>query len=213
MSTIYTNKKQLINTLIRESDVVLDLGFWGQGVMMHHDNWVHRLLLNRAREVYGLDVEFDPTQVAKLPHPERYKKGTAEDFDFDVKFDVILVADLIEHLSNLGSFLDSCARNLKANGRIVITTPNCFNLFNMASKLTKIEPIMNKDETVYFNHRALRQLLGKHGWKVEEASYLYSLGVAYRESYRKKFLNVLYYVLSKFTPKFVETIVVIAKRS
>jgi hypothetical protein len=66
-----------------------------------------------------------------------------------------------------------------------------FNLFNMASKLTKTEPIMNKDETVYFNHRTLRQLLGKHGWKVDEASYLYSLGVAYRESYRKKFLNVL----------------------
>ena len=64
-----------------------------------------------------------------------------------------LVADLIEHLSNLGLFLDSCARKLKANGRIVITTPNCFNLFDMASKLTKVEPIMNKDETVYFNHR------------------------------------------------------------
>jgi 2-polyprenyl-3-methyl-5-hydroxy-6-metoxy-1,4-benzoquinol methylase len=147
------------------------------------------------------------------PHPERYREGTAEDFDFDVKFDVILVADLIEHLSNLGSFLDSCARNLKANGRIVITTPNCFNLFNIASKITRTEPIMNKDETCYFNHRALRQLLGKHGWKVSEASYLYSLGVEYRESYKKKVLNVIYYLLSKFTPKFVETVVVVAKRA
>ena len=83
----------------------------------------------------------------------------------------------------------------------------------MASKLTKTEPIMNKDETVYFNHRALRQLLGKHGWRVEEAGYLYLLGVAYRGSYRKKLLNVLYYLLSRVTPKFVETIVVVAKRS
>ena len=212
MSTIYQDKKQLIGKLIRDSDVVLDLGFWGQGVMIHHDNWVHRLLLNRAKEVYGLDVEFEPADVAKLPHPNRYKKGTAEDFDFDLKFDVILAADLIEHLSDLGSFLRSCARNLKTGGRLIITTPNCFNLFNMASKLTKVEPIMNKDETVYFNHRALRQLLGKHGWKVDEASYLYSLGVEYRESYRKRFLNILYYILSKFTPKFVETIVVVAKK-
>jgi len=82
----------------------------------------------------------------------------------------------------------------------------------MASKLTKVEPIMNKDETVYFNHRALRQLLGKHGWKVDEAGYLYSLGVAYRENYRKKVLNILYYLLSKATPKFVETIVVVATK-
>ena len=212
MPTIYQNKKELINSIVKPTDVVLDLGFWGQGVMMHHDNWVHRLLLNRGREVYGLDVEFDPAQVARLPHPERYKKASAEDFDFDVKFDVILAADLIEHLSNLGSFLAACGRNLKSGGRLVVTTPNCFNLFNLASKLTKTEPIMNKDETVYFNHRALRQLLGKHGWKVDEASYLYSLGVEYRESYRKRFLNVVYYLLSKFTPKFMETIVVVAKK-
>src|SRR5205809_7922889 len=105
--------------------------------MTHHDNWVHRLLLGRAKEVYGLDVEFDPSQVAKLPHPEQYKKGTAEDFDFDVKFDVILAADLIEHLSNLGSFLAACSRNLKPGSRLLITIPNCFNLFNIASKMTK----------------------------------------------------------------------------
>src|SRR5207244_8020016 len=103
MATIYSNKKQLINAFIGDSDVVLYLGFWGQGVNVTHENWVHRLLLNKAKQVYGLDVEFDPSEVAKLPHPERYKKGTAEHFDFDVKFDVILAADLIEHLSNLGS--------------------------------------------------------------------------------------------------------------
>jgi hypothetical protein len=64
--------------------------------------------------------------------------------------------------------------------------------------------------TIYSNKK---QLIGKHGWRVEEAGYLYSLGVAYRESYRKKLLNVLYYLLSRVTPKFVETIVVVAKRS
>jgi len=203
----------LITSLIKPTDVVLDLGFWGQGVNVTHENWVHRLLLNSAKQVFGLDVEFDASEVAKLPHPERYKKGTAEGFDFDVKFDVILAADLIEHLSNPGSFLDSCGRNVKDGGRLIITTPNCFNLFNIASKMTKTEPIMNKDETCYFNHRALRQLLQKNGWKVTNADYLYSLGVPFRESYRKKFLNVLYYFLSKITPKFVETIVVVAKKA
>lgn len=165
-------------------------------------------MLKKTASVYGLDLEYDETRV---PNPSHYKRGTAEDFDFPMKFDAIIAADLIEHLTNPGQLLDACARNLKPDGRLIITTPNCFNPFNLASKITKTEPTMNKDETCYFNHRSLRQLLRKKGWQVLEADYLYTLEVTFRESMRKRLLNVLYWGLSKFTPKFIETVVVIAK--
>jgi len=209
-ATIYPDKRALITALIKPTDVVLDVGFWGQAIARHDPNWVHGILLERAKEVWGLDLEFDEAEVSD---PHRYKHASAEDFSFDVKFDVILAADLIEHLSNPGLFMQSCARNLKDDGRLIITTPNCFNLFNIASKLTHTEPIVNKDETCYFNQRMLRQLLQKNGWKVVEADYLYSIGIVFRESFKKRVLNVAYYLLSRWTPKFVETIVVTATRS
>lgn len=209
MVKIYKNKLELINDLIGNSEVVLDVGFWGQGVNIDHANWVHKLLLNRAKEVYGLDVYFD---LSKLPNPEKYKKGSAENFDFDVKFDVIFAGDIIEHLSNPGLFLNSCTKNLKSGGRLIITTPNCFNLFHLAEKISKTEPTVNPDHICYFNVKTLRQLLAKNGWRMKEFNYLYSLDVDYSESYKKKFLNVLYSVISKFTPKFLETLVVVAEK-
>ena len=208
--TIYPDKRALITSLIKPTDVVLDVGFWGQAIARHDPNWVHGILRERSKEVWELDLEYDESQVSD---PRRYKHASAEDVSFDVKFDVILAADLIEHLSNPGLFLQSCARNLKDGGRLIITTPNCFNLFNIASKLTHTEPIANKDETCYFNQRMLRQLLQKNGWQVVEADYLYSIGIVFRESFKKRFLNIVYYLLSRRTPKFVETIVVTATRS
>lgn len=209
MIKIYKNKAKLIEELVKSTDVVLDVGFWGQGVNVNSSNWVHNLLKKCAKDVYGLDINFDSP---KFLSPEKYKKGNAENFDFNTEFDVIFAGDLIEHLSNPGLFLLSCARNLKKGGRLIITTPNCFNLFHLAEKIVKSEPTVNPDHICYFNYKTLKQLLIKNGWEPVETGFLYSLDVDYRESYKKKFLNVLYYIISKLTPKFMETLMVVAKK-
>ena len=205
METVYKNKKDLINSLVGKEDVVLDVGFWGQGVKKNKENWVHGLLSDRAKEVYGLDIDFEENA---LDSPVRYKKASAENFDFENKFDVIFAADLIEHLSNPGMFLQSCARNLKPNGRLIITTPNCFNLFNIAEKFSKNEPTVNKDHTCYFNFKTLKRLLEKNNFITEEPAFLYSLDIGCKESLKKKILNLIYFIFSKFTSKFIETLVV-----
>lgn len=209
MNNTYQNKKELILGLIKETDVVLDLGFWGQGVPSDSANWVHALLKSRSKDVYGLDLDFDKEKFSDSSH---YKKGSAECFDFEIKFDVIFAGDVIEHLSNLGLFLDSCRNNLKKDGRLIITTPNCFSLFSLTEKLSKDEPTVNKDHTVYFNKKTVGQLLAKNNFYVENFSYIYSLELDYRESLKKFLLNKVYWVLSKFTNKFLETLVVVARK-
>lgn len=209
---IYKNKKELIENLIKKDDCVLDVGFWGQGVKINDYNWVHQILLKHAQSVYGLDIDFDLERISKINNINNYQKGSAEEFDFKTKFDVIFAGDLIEHLSNPGLFLKFCAKNLKEGGRLVITTPNCFNLFNLTEKISKTEPTVNHDHTCYFNYKTLKRLLEKNSWKMTEMHYLYSLGIDYKESYKKKFLNVIYCILSKITPKFLETLVVVAKK-
>ena len=143
MNIVYKNKRELIENLISSEDIVLDIGFWGQGVTADDKNWPHKLLKNRAKDVYGLDLDFDTTRFDK----SKYFKMSAEKFSIPIKFDVIFASDLIEHLSNLGLFLESCSKHLKPSGKLIITTPNCFNLFNIAEKITKYEPTVNSDHT------------------------------------------------------------------
>ncbi len=206
---IFADKKELIETLVTKSDIVLDAGFWGQGVRVEDPRWPHKLLREQASDVYGLDLEYDESIVPGY-RADHYFKQSAEDFSMDKRFDVIFAGDLIEHLSNPGLFLDSCKRNIQEGGRLIITTPNCYGLFDLFSKVAHFEPVINRDHTCYFNIRTLRQLLGKNGWEIQQAGFLYSLGCGYKESFKKRMINVLYRILSWWTPKFIETVVVVA---
>ncbi len=202
----YQNKAQLIQSLVTPEDVILDVGFSGQGVRYGDVAWPHALLKAHAKEVYGLDVQLNPAFVAD-PH---YVQASAEDFSLPMRFDAIFAGDLIEHLSNPGLFLTSCKRHLKPGGRLILTTPNTFNLFNLAEKLAKPEPTVNRDHTCYFNSKTMRTLLAKNGMKPLEMSYLYALDVQFTESLKKRFLNGIYFLLSRVTDKFLETLVVVA---
>lgn len=204
---IYRDKRALIDAVIHPDDIVLDIGFYGQGITAHSENSAHYLLKKRAKEVWGIDLEYDESIV---DDPAHYIHGNAESFSIDKKFCVVFAGDLIEHLSNPGLFLETVRRHLLPEGILVMTTPNTFNLFNLTEKLTKDEPTVNPDHTFYFNKKTLRVLLQKNGWEVESISYLYSLGELHRESWKKRVLNVLYKTLSLWTPKFVETLVIVA---
>ncbi len=206
MTVVYKNKKALIEAKIGAQDVVLDVGFWGQGVTARDENWPHRLIKERAQDVYGLDLNFG----SEFEGKDRYFKMSAESFSVPATFDVIFAGDLIEHLSNPGLFLASCAKHLKPGGRLVLTTPNCFSFFSLTEKITKSEPTVNKDHTCYFNFKTLNQLLQKNNWSAQELSYIVDLEVRHRESLKKKILNLFYKLLLPITPKFIETIVVIA---
>lgn len=211
MKPVFTihNKIALVNELISKDDIVLDVGFWGQGVTLTSRQWPHRLLKERAKEVWGIDIVYDESTI---PENERYRyaHAAAESFTFDTKFDVIFAGDLIEHLVNPGLFLDNVKRHLKPGGRLIMTTPNTFSLFVMAGKLTRPEPPTNPDHTFYFNRRTIKVLLEKCGFAVDQFGFMYTLEYGLTESVKKKFLNVIYRILSWFTPKYYETMIVVA---
>jgi len=205
---VYKSKQELIQDQISKEHVVLDVGFWGQAIGIDNPEWVHNILKSQAKEVFGVDLFFNGSQLENI---ENYKKQSAENFDFEQKFDVIFAGDLIEHLSNLGQFLDSCRRNLKKDGKLILTTPNAFNLFNIIEKLIKKEPEVNRDHTIYFNFSVLKKLLEKNGWMVVEEMYLDDVWSKYKQSLKRKFLYGIYKFMRLFTSKFIENIVVVVK--
>lgn len=204
---IFANKQELITTLIQPTDEVLDIGFYGQGVGPGQSNWVHRLLEQRATSVWGIDTHPDVLSFTDGKHIQ----ANAESFQLNHTFSAIFAGDLIEHVCNPGMFLDACRSHLTLEGRLIFTTPNCFNLFNIMQKLNRDEPTVNADHVCYFNVKTLTVLLQKCGWQVEAVHFLYHLDVAYRESFKKRVQNALYRLLSWYTPKFIETLVIVAK--
>lgn len=205
---IYKNKRELVENLMRIGDTVLDVGFWGQGVDPNNPEWLHNIIKNKVKEVYGLDLEISDEFLKDGVH---YKKVAAENADFPVKFDIIFAGDLIEHLTNPGLFLDACKKMLKEGGLLIMTTPNTFNLFNLVEKFTKYDPTVNPDHTFYFNRKVIKVLLQKCGWEVDSFHGVYKLDTKFEESTRKRILNYIYSFLAKYTDKFIETMVVVAK--
>lgn len=207
--TVFPNKKALLEAVVAPGMRVLDVGFKGQGIQQNNNRWPHALIRARTDYAYGIDLTIDRTQ---FPDSERYKEASAEAFTFPgTKFDIIFAGDLIEHLCNPGKFLDACAQHMGEESTLVITTPNCFNLFNISEKFSKDEPTINADHTVYFNHRTLRTLLAKCGFHLESIQYIYSLEYDHPESWKKKVLNSINYMVGLVTPKFNETLVVTAR--
>lgn len=205
---VHKNKRELIRSVVQATDDVLDVGFWGQGVDVDNPDWVHNVIKRSVNETYGVDLNFDQD---RLEPTARYFKASAESFDIPKQFDVIFAGDLIEHLSNPGLFIKAATRHLKLGGRLVLTTPNCFNLFHLTEKLTKREPTVNPDHTCYFNEKTLAQLLAKNGITDVSFASVYSLDVRHKRSWKKKGLDVIYRLLSNFTDKYMETLVVIAR--
>lgn len=204
---IYTSKQNLIETLVGSDDIVLDIGFWGQAIKISDPSWPHKILLKHALEVYGTDLHYDESQ---LEHKERYKRASAESFSFDITFDVIFAGDIIEHLSNPGTFLEVALRHLKPNGRLIITTPNCFSLFTLLEHVFKGDPVGNKDHTMYFNHIVLGQLLVKNGWKVVSEGYIDSF--VEEIGFKRLLIGGVNRILKPFTPKYLETLTIVAQR-
>ncbi len=80
-------------------------------------------------EVFGMDASKKNIEVAKI-HAKKssldieYFCSSPEKFQSDLKFDVILNMEIIEHVEDVDFFLKSCAKFLKKNGIMFVATLN-----------------------------------------------------------------------------------------
>jgi 2-polyprenyl-3-methyl-5-hydroxy-6-metoxy-1,4-benzoquinol methylase len=81
-------------------------------------------------------------------------------------FDVVVAADIIEHLSNPGALLQGIKLFCHDKSRILITTPNAFGLPNFIRFL--LGRFRDGDEHVMtFNFDNIYNLLKRHGYEIE----------------------------------------------
>ena len=91
---------------------------------------IHMNLLKTARAVHGVDL--DAQAVCKMRDVygvQNLHVGNVEELDKlkipnDEQFDIVLAAELIEHLSCPGKMVEGVKRFMRVDSRFILTTPN-----------------------------------------------------------------------------------------
>ena len=147
---------------------VLDVGCIGGPGVVDLEQTSHGRLAKAARSLLGIDVAASEIE-------RRQEQGCdvvvadAESFHLGRKFDVIIAADLIEHLGNSGAFLERAGEHLRPGGLLCIVTPNALSLNNALKSLAGLRVRVNAEHTCWYDRTTLRQLLARYGFQpVEE---------------------------------------------
>src|SRR3569832_2818072 len=100
---------------------VLDIGC-GAGLLCEP-------LTRLGAQVIGVDPSATNIAAARL-HADKghlsidYRCTTVEEMDVRERFDIVLAMEVVEHVTDVGMFLDRCAAMLKPGGLMVISTLN-----------------------------------------------------------------------------------------
>jgi len=127
---------------------------------------LHFLLMSVANDLCGIDID------EKTLNLLRNKYGIQNLFAADVQdlknvpidkaFDLIVAAELIEHLSNPGLFLEGVKKFMHDQSTLVITTPNAFALKTWIWTILRRESA-NPEHTFMFHPSGLIRLLEQNG--------------------------------------------------
>lgn len=149
---------------------VLDVGCVAHDASKKEDEpWVHELIEQDAEYVKGIDIlEGEVEKLKEQGHNVCY--GNIQDLDLEENYDVIVMGEVIEHLTNFQGMMMSIDRNLKSEGKLVITTPNILAVRCFAMELLGMDWV-NDEHTCYFESSTLQQLVEKYGFTVTEWNY------------------------------------------
>jgi 2-polyprenyl-3-methyl-5-hydroxy-6-metoxy-1,4-benzoquinol methylase len=130
---------------------ILDVGS-GDGALSH-------LLAKKGCKVYGIDssktaIALAKSKTSKMNYSRspRFFVDSVYGYSPKMKFDIIIMCDVIEHLSEPDSAIDHLKKIVKSDGKIIITTPKSVG----GGK--KIDEYHFKE----YNQKELEQFLSQH---------------------------------------------------
>ncbi|MCH7492340.1 methyltransferase domain-containing protein [Patescibacteria group bacterium] len=200
----YSTHRQIIDTIrriIKDSDRVLDLGC-NTGYLGNYiktGDWV--------------GIENDQSLIPELKNSGVYKEVLCEDinnFDFGLfkkeSFDIIIMADILEHLFNPDSVMQRLKPLLKESGHMVISIPNIAN-FKIRLKLlfgffTYTETgILDRTHVHFFEKHSVKKFIKKNGLVIKKMKFT------------STFFGVIISSLSFLGPWLGHEIVIVAKKN
>ena len=160
---------QLNKKNIKKLDI-LDIGCGG--------GLVSESLAKLGGNITGIDFVESNIKIAKLHAKKnglniKYLCKDVEKFQFNKKFDIIIAFEVLEHLDNWKDFLKNIKRNLKQNGRLIVSTINR-NIISKYTAITIAENILNwipvgtHDYDKFIKPTEIKSFLEKEGFSFKD---------------------------------------------
>lgn len=133
---------------------------------------LHEKIVKTARKVIGVDIaEQDVSEMNTLGYDVRIIDAQRlSDYDWEEKFDVILLADVIEHVLNPGLVLQESVKLLKEEGIIIVTVPNSFGIIRFLKSFFRYEQV-HPDHITYFSSGTLETLAARLHLEIQELAW------------------------------------------
>lgn len=167
-----TRFEALLSRIPSGADSILDVGCARHSQNKREKANLHQYIIEHSdAEVLGIDIMEKEIEQMK-EDGFNVRKGNAETFSMDEKFDVIAAGELIEHLGRPAAFLERCEKHLKPQGKIILTTPNPDGFAYFRKAITG--KTGNPTHTCWIDPRNLEQLvsISDSNLCVTETTYL-----------------------------------------
>lgn len=187
---VLENRLTPFNEQLEEKNV-LDVGcFTGEFLELLHE---------KGASIYGLELQPEAVEIASRKFPGRVYPADINSNDFpQMKFDVITLLGVIEHVIDPVKLLGRSAELLHNGGMVLIQTPNSTSVF--ARTMKSLWPPYAPIEHIHlFSRESLTLLLTKlrftditfiQHWKKLPVRYVYEMMQNYGPEFRRLFQPV-----------------------
>lgn len=199
-------EKDFMITKICSGKNVLDVGCIGQDRNYNAENWLHNKLRKIALKADGVDILIDPIRELKR---KGYSMFTIEELQASGNmYDVLLMADVIEHVDDPVGFLKFYSTFLTNNGLIFISTPNANRANNFINILFNNNYSVNPEHTCWFCPKTFAEVTERAGLNIKEFYWgnQYYTADSVKGAYQKfkfKLSNLLISWRSNFSPNMI----------
>jgi len=186
---------------------VLDVGCVGQDNDFTSEAWVHKHLKAGSASLIGVDINQEGIAKAKKLG---YNIVHANELG-NQEFEVITMLDVIEHVNDICQFIEAYAKHMKSGGRMVITTPNPFNIRKFFNIILFGKPSINPEHTSFIDPINFLEISNRVNMKIEQFCWLKEYDQP-RKLYMKILQSLVFPLFRGFRSHFEANYAVVLKK-
>jgi len=153
---------------------VLDLGcidHSAETALALGDEWLHARIRSVAEEVVGIDMLQDDADILNAGGYD-IRVADVETLDLGEQFDLVVAGDLIEHLSNVGRFLEAVSHHMHDRAAFVVTTPNPFNAEQFCQAVFRNQVMVNPQHTAWIDPHVMHELVSRSPFEIVDFRWI-----------------------------------------
>lgn len=182
---------------------------------LRDDTLLHVAMGRVASELHGIDLSEESVRLLRAHGIPNVTVVDAEDRSTmerlgQMNFELVVAAEVLEHLSNPGLFLDSLLPVMKETTGLLITTVNATCAYRTVFTALTGRERNHPEHVAYFSPSTISRLLHLHGYSVEELAF-YPIGDEHKPFMNRGFGRLLWWtdrLASKVAPTLADGLLV-----